>query len=90
MGLEVAEITMNWLEAPTGAAHSFANSLVEGSDAWGPGIAFGFYSRDDLVSEARRYFESNPASPKERDQIRRWIEGLPFDDSDFVALYFSW
>ena len=90
MPLEVAEITINWLKAPTGAAHAFANSLVEGSDAWGPGIAFGFYSRDDLVSEAQRYCSANPTTTQERDEIRRWIEGLPYDKSDFVALYFSW
>ena len=90
MPLEVAQITMNWLDAPTGAAHAFANGLLEGSDAWGPGLAFGFYSRDDLVSEARRYCEQNPTSAEQRDEIRRWIEGLPYDKSDFVALYFSW
>ncbi len=46
MGLDVAQVTMNYLERPEGAAYDFAYSLVDDCAATGEGHAFGWFLKE--------------------------------------------
>lgn len=90
MGLDVATVTMRFLDRPSGAAYDFAYMLADESPVWGAGNAFGFYLKNELQQAATAYIEQERISPIGQREIFDWIESLPFRAEDYIALHFNW
>lgn len=90
MSLDVAKVTEEPLPRPRGAAYTFAWDLVESCAAWGEGHALNFYYLTDLQLLAAGYIMEHLLDVHESKTIFDWVESLPYDDADYISLYFNW
>ena len=90
MGLDVAQVTMNYLERPEGAAYDFAYDLVEECATSGEGHAFGWFMKEQLRQLASQYIDSRAIDVAGQRRIDDWLESLPYDETEYVVLGFDW
>ena len=86
--MEVAVVSLNYLERPPGVAYDFVFTLVDSCDGFGDGRAFGRFLKDDVLQLVEEYVEDNSMDSAARQQILTWVNGLPFEDG-FVSLSFG-
>ena len=73
MGLDVARVSMEYLDRPSGAAYNFAYELMDDCEATGQGHAFGWFLKEQLQERAREYAESRSLGQDGQRNINDWI-----------------
>ena len=88
MGLDVAQVSLDYLDRPRGAAYDFAHKLVDSCDAFGDDRAFGWFEREQLLDLANEYATDISLAEDGHGELLGWIASLPFDDEGYIHLGF--
>jgi len=88
---DVANVTFNYcLPRPTGAACEFVKWLYEWKfNCSDQNCNLVSTDRRELLDELEAYCEETDLDDYEKDEVKEWIESLPWD-IDNIILQFSW
>ncbi|MCL0088785.1 hypothetical protein M1O54_00220 [Dehalococcoidia bacterium] len=91
MGLDISTFTTSPIEEPESlAAYEFAQALAGECSCIGEGMAFGWFTRIEVMWVLDAHTISKRLIREERVQIQDWINSLPWDEHDCIRLYFNW
>jgi hypothetical protein len=83
-------MAIEYLHCPPGIAYDFAASLALNANRIDEGVAVGIYLREEMEQAIKAFVTQREATPDEVNEIRTWVDSLPWDASDAVALGFGW
>lgn len=89
MGVRVG-MAIEYLQCPPGIAYEFAASLALNANRIGEGVAVDIYLREEMEQAIEVFVTRREASPEQVSEIKTWVDSLPWDASDAVALGFGW
>lgn len=73
-------------------AREFALFLMVDSSqvaAHGEGQALGFWTKDEMAADFRIYLDEKEPETIEEQTIIDWLASLPWDDDNYIRLYFN-
>ena len=94
MGLDVGAVQIGYLGRPDKPAYDFLWHLNVHADEAGwnisaPGNVFVEYCRESMLEQLDGYIAMKSLSRGDEAAVRRWIDGLPWQD-DVIMLHLNW
>jgi hypothetical protein len=94
MGLDVGVVKITYLDRPAEPMYDFLLALAAGEldEDWGggwSGNAIVEFMKGSLVEQAKDWADSKGFSPEKQNELRQWVEELPWD-GDNIVLHLNW
>ncbi|MHB1459538.1 MAG: hypothetical protein ACYC0V_21715 [Armatimonadota bacterium] len=90
MILEVGKVPVSHLGRHDGIVYDFAKSLAASANRIGEWSSLGYYDKDEMEQAANQFFENNGGDENQSEQLRSWIENLPWNMAGYLTLLFDW
>ena len=87
MGIDVGQVTIEYLPRPQGVVYEFIGELAGEAGCGGHGNSFGFYQHSDLEERAKEFARGNVLA---EESLKDWIATLPWDENNYLVLTFNW
>ncbi len=88
MTADSGRLNVEYFTQPGTVTYEFAAYLS--ANRIGHGFTLGFYHKEDLERAVEGFFSQKPGDGNEVEQVKLWIESLPWDENGRMAFSFTW
>ena len=88
MTTDDSRLNVEFLRQPGSVAYEFATYLS--ANRIGRGFTLGFYHKADLEQATEGFFGQRQTDTEESEQLKQWIDSLPWDANGRMAISLMW
>lgn len=82
------KLNLRFFKEPGTAAYEFAASLA--ANRIGHGMSLGFYRKIELEKALAEFFSQGQITAEALEEMKSWIETLPWDENSRMAFSLTW